>query len=188
MACAQGWDERYRSGSHTTSEPDPFLLELESYRVLLRGSHALDLACGAGRHSLALARAGFAVTGIDFSQQGLAIAAERTNGLGVRFINRDLESSAPEPENEAYDLVVVFDYLYRPLFEPIRRCLRPSGLVLYKTYMVGSDSGPSNPNYLLRSNELLGHFEGFRVLRYQEWLAHQPDGRSSAAIIAQKPE
>src|SRR5690242_8313403 len=53
------------------------------------GPHAtiLDVPCGTGRHSLPLARAGFAITGIDLSAAALSRARERAanEGLDVRF-------------------------------------------------------------------------------------------------------
>ena len=188
MASAQSWNERYTSGSHVGSDPDPFLLEVTHYRHLLTGSSALDLACGAGRHAAYLARVGFSVTAIDFSQQALELAAEKLQGLDIEFLERDLESGDPDLGEARYDLVAVFEYLHRPLFPAIARSIRPGGLIVYKTYLTGGGDGPSNPNYLLHPNELLGHFDGYRVLRYQEELASHADRRPTAALLAQKPE
>ena len=41
------------------------------------GQHALDLACGSGRHSAALAELGLQVTGVDLSSESIARAKER---------------------------------------------------------------------------------------------------------------
>ena len=43
---------------------------------LAAGARVLDIACGHGRHSLELARRGFAVTGIDLSPRSIALARE----------------------------------------------------------------------------------------------------------------
>ncbi len=193
MASAESWNERYKSGSHTGSEPDPLLIRAIHYRHLLTGSAALDLACGAGRHAAYLARSGFSVTAIDFSQQALKLAVEKSQGLDIRFLERDLESGNPDLGKACYDLVAVFEYLHRPLFPAIARSILPGGLVVYKTYLLGGAGAPSNPSYLLQPNELLRHFDGYRVLRYQEELASDVDGcatgqRATAALIAQKPE
>src|SRR6516225_2129038 len=47
---------------------------LETALRLEPGGLVLDVACGAGRHSLALARRGYAPTGIDLSEQSIAEA------------------------------------------------------------------------------------------------------------------
>jgi 2-polyprenyl-3-methyl-5-hydroxy-6-metoxy-1,4-benzoquinol methylase len=60
-------------------------LELE------QGARVLDVACGHGRHSLELARRGFAVTGVDLSRRSIALAREaaQRDGLAARFEVRD---------------------------------------------------------------------------------------------------
>jgi SAM-dependent methyltransferase len=48
------------------------------------GAHLLDLACGPGRHSVALAGLGFRVTGVDRNASYLARAKERAADSGVQ--------------------------------------------------------------------------------------------------------
>lgn len=60
--------------------------EVEGLREMIPlepGAAILDLACGWGRHSVALARAGFRVTGLDFSETLLARAGKRAQAAGV---------------------------------------------------------------------------------------------------------
>jgi len=60
----------------------------------------LDVPCGAGRHSLALARAGFQVTGFDRSEPALerAVAIAKAEGLRTQFACADmLEFEADRP-------------------------------------------------------------------------------------------
>jgi SAM-dependent methyltransferase len=47
------------------------------------GAEVLDVPCGWGRHSVALARAGFRVTGMDLSETLLARAGKRASAAGV---------------------------------------------------------------------------------------------------------
>ena len=192
------WDERFRRGDHVSSTPDPFLDRAASYYPLLpswksdgtnttRGSQALDLACGSGRHAVSLAQAGFETSAIDFSEQALVhtrrLAAER--GVRVACRLQDIEAADFDLDEEVYDSVIVFFFLHRPLFAALRHCLRPGGLIVYKTYSTDQLRYPGRPRHrmhMLEPNELLRHFDGFRVLRYEEeW-----EGRGTAALIAQK--
>lgn len=55
------------------------------------GGSVLDVACGTGRHSVELARRGYAVTGLDLSAGMLAKAAEagRAAGVEVEWVRAD---------------------------------------------------------------------------------------------------
>jgi ubiquinone/menaquinone biosynthesis C-methylase UbiE len=61
---------------------------------LPRGATVLDLCCGAGRHSRALAAAGFNVIGVDLSADLLRVARKKgVKGKGrVRYIRADMRS------------------------------------------------------------------------------------------------
>ena len=198
MPSAEEWNERFRQGDHVNSNPDPFLNKSEPYYPLLPGwevsaadparkLRAVDLACGSGRHAVCLAQAGFEVTAIDFSEQALAhtnrFAAEK--GVTVECRLDDIEAADFELGEKTYDLAAVLFFLHRPLFPALRRCLRPGGLIVYKTYSTDQLRYPGRPHHrmhMLEPNELLRLFEEFRVLRYEEeW-----DGRGTAALIAQK--
>jgi SAM-dependent methyltransferase len=65
--------------SNTVAEVD-FLLELFG---LPAGSAILDMGCGAGRHSIELARRGYRMTGVDLSSGMLAQAAQSATAAGV---------------------------------------------------------------------------------------------------------
>jgi SAM-dependent methyltransferase len=58
------------------------------------GSSVLDLCCGVGRHSIALARRGLAVTGVDRTRAFLdrAKTGARTEGVNVEWVQEDMRS------------------------------------------------------------------------------------------------
>lgn len=60
----------------------------------------LDLACGKGRHSIYLNKLGYQVTGVDLSENSIAIANESSNET-LQFKTHDMR----EPMNETYDAV-----------------------------------------------------------------------------------
>jgi SAM-dependent methyltransferase len=168
------WDERYRQGSHSSRQPDPFLIDAydEFIHPLFPGAGAaLDLAGGVGRHAIFLAQRGWRVTLTDISPVGIQRArhAAEKRRVQIDFLTADARHFSSD---KAFDLVLVFFYLERELFPAIASALRPGGLVVYKTYTCEherfSDKGLSHPMYFLRPNELLRAFPGFRVLYYRE--------------------
>lgn len=56
------------------------------------GDRVLDLCCGVGRHSRALARLGMRVSGLDLSEPSLEIARTKTAeaGLDIEFVHADM--------------------------------------------------------------------------------------------------
>jgi len=72
---------------NTVQEVDFMLEELG----LAPGSSVLDIGCGTGRHSIELAKRGYAVTGVDLSSEMLARAREaaRVAGVEVEWIHSD---------------------------------------------------------------------------------------------------
>ena len=187
------WDERFRSGDHADTAPDPFLTHIENYselfpsgrRALPASRRALDVACGAGRNAVWLARRGWNVIACDISLEGLrrarALASE--SAVQVSLFCQDLETAAL-PTNR-FDLVICFFYLQRNLFPALKVTLRPGGLVVFKTYTTDQQrfaGGPRHPMHLLQPQELLTQFRGFRILVYEETVKD----RGVAQLIAQK--
>ena len=77
----------------------------------------LDLCCGPGRHSLALARRGFHVTGVDRTTFYLKKAKEKADsqGLNIEFIEDRMECFLrPESYDAALSLFTSFGYFEDP--------------------------------------------------------------------------
>ncbi|CAN5471103.1 hypothetical protein BH10PLA2_BH10PLA2_20030 [soil metagenome] len=71
----------------------------------IRQLSVVDLGCGTGRHSIRMTRAGAQVIGVDFSEQMLAKAREKSVGLNVSFQTGDLLNRLPFADG-AFDRVV----------------------------------------------------------------------------------
>jgi SAM-dependent methyltransferase len=70
----------------------------------------LDLACGAGRHSLFLNRLNFDVTGVDISQNNIEMASKYERE-GLRFQVHDMRDPLPgEPYDYILNLFTSFGY------------------------------------------------------------------------------
>jgi len=117
---------------------------------------------------------GFQATGIDRNPQALEVACR----YGA-VINADIEN-APWPLMQSgqpaqFDVVVVTNYLWRALFPVILQSLAPGGLLLYETFTSGNESvgKPSNPDFLLRHDELLDVCQNLHIVAYENgYLPH----------------
>ena len=148
--------------------PSAFLVE--NIDLLPKG-RVLDVATGRGRNAVYLARQGFQVDGIDISREALdaarVLAVE--SGVSVTLHLMDLENDVILPK-EAFDIIICFNYLHRPLIPQLKRSLCTGGMLVYETFIVDQArfGKPKNPKHLLQHNELLKFFYDFRCLRYRE--------------------
>ncbi|WP_353079695.1 class I SAM-dependent methyltransferase [Flavobacterium sp.] len=81
-------------------EAQVFMDNVTHYLNMPENGTILDLACGKGRHSIYLNKLGYNVTGVDLSENSIAIANESSNE-SLRFKTHDMR----EPTNETYDAV-----------------------------------------------------------------------------------
>lgn len=108
---AQDWDERYAASALVWSEgPNRFVEEVAQGLVPGR---ALDLACGEGRNAIWLARAGWLVTGIDFSKVAIEKAARLARQAGVEVDWRCEDVVTFAAPKASYEFVVL-SYLHLP--------------------------------------------------------------------------
>jgi rhodanese-related sulfurtransferase len=160
---------------------------LDNADLLPRGGTALDVACGRGRHALLLASAGFRVRAIDADAD--RIAALRTLAdrwhLHVDAAVQDLEHGAPAIAEGAFDLVLVFNYLHRPLMPAIVGAVAPGGLLFYETFTVdqASRGRPTSPAHLLHHGELPQLVAPLTVIRVRDG---DVSGRMMAGVVARR--
>jgi tellurite methyltransferase len=180
------WNQKYREAPNAWRTPDPFLLRAFSEYILPLFPHegsALDLAGGAGRHAIWLARQNWEVTLIDISEAGVELAKQNAGLFAsrIRFLTDDLTHY--KASQTRFDVVMVFFYLERNIFPEIVKALRPGGLLIYKTNTLAPGkltSGPKNPAYLLKPGELLQLATELRVLHYQEEMGD----KATAELVA----
>ena len=132
-------------------------------------SKVLDLACGAGRHMQFFKQLGHQCTGIDRSADALALA--KPHG---EVLEADIETGPWPIEGLQFDVVVVTNYLWRPLMPRILQSLAPGGLLIYETFSAGHEKigKPSRPDFLLKPGELLQTFASLRVIAYEDGYWH----------------
>ncbi len=125
------WDEVWRSDADQVMVVERVL---QCELATLKPGRALDLGCGNGDNALALAAAGWQVTGIDCSAHAIALAraAAQEKGLGARFLCADFSDWQPEA---SYDLVISTYALPgaaagQNILRKAAQALRPGGTLL----------------------------------------------------------
>ena len=182
------WTGPREFGAGAVRGPSPWLLE--NADLLPRGGRVLAVACGRGRHALLLAGAGFSVRAVDRDAAVVERLADVANKLGFRIDAEvmDLETDPPPALGAGeYDVVLVFNYLHRPLMPMVREAVAPGGLVFYETFTVkqAERGHPRNPAFLLHDGELPALMAPFEILRAREG---EVEGRCIASAVARRPK
>ncbi len=198
----QRWDRRYQESADSgdrAATPSRFLLEglAEWDRGGCSGEvpRALDVACGSGRNSLALAARGFKVDAVDVSEVGLSLARKRWDRLQqaagpvlqpIRWLQTDLDQGLPG--GDRYDLILVIRYLNLALLRALCTRLQPGGLLIAEVYLLGAGSadggeptsGPRNRAFLAAPGALLSACSTLDEVIYREGLVSGTGGRREA--------
>ncbi len=199
-ASVEKWDERYGGREYIWEvEPNRFV---ERHVRDLEPGKAIDLAAGEGRNAIWLARQGWSVTAVDFSQAGLDKAARlaQDNGVGDRVVTVNADVVAWSPA-ELVDLVVIA-YLQLPpdqvrtALEHAAAWLRPGGRVLVvahdRTNIEHGYGGPSTPDHCYTVDETVAALSDLvvEVAEVAERHVETDDGPRTALdtlVIARRP-
>jgi 2-polyprenyl-6-hydroxyphenyl methylase / 3-demethylubiquinone-9 3-methyltransferase len=117
---------------------NPWILE-KIHSVLGPSQEILDIGCGAGFLTNALAAAGHRVTGVDISAKSLFIAEQRDETKSVKYIQADAMASALPFSEHSFDVVCAMDFLEhvsdpREMIREASRLLKPKGLFFFHTF------------------------------------------------------
>lgn len=148
------WDRRWSEERDLPRSVPTWVADLAD-ELPTRG-RGLDVAAGAGRMAVYMARRGLDVEAVDISPVGLALAREaaRDEGLKLKTAVRDLTTDGL-PDG-TYDLIACFHYRQPGLFGRLRDALTSGGLVIAEVETSRADGTrtsdrPGEPNELLRA-------------------------------------
>jgi SAM-dependent methyltransferase len=161
-------------GSHQNADASEWVVRWN--HLIESGASVLDVACGSGRHMAWFANRGCQVTGIDRAQEALACAS----AFGTTVLADIENGSWPLMIGnlpQQFDLVVVTNYLWRPIFQHMLESLAPDGLLIYETFAHGNETvgKPSRSDFLLKPGELLQLCQGLHVVAFENGFLSQPD-------------
>jgi len=140
---------------------------------------------GRGRHTLALARAGWQTFGVDISAGAVRNGASAAAAEGFVVLGWCADLTAHPLPRAGFDLIVVTRFLQRDLFPSIREAVVPGGSIVYETFTTAQralGTGPRSADHLLEPGELRRLFEGFDVRFYEE----VPSPEAVARIVARR--
>jgi SAM-dependent methyltransferase len=154
--------------------------------VLPKNGLVLDLACGTGRHTGLLASLGYQILAVDQDTS----MVESLKSESIQTLKLDLEGSDWPLQNQQFSAIVVTNYLYRPFLDELPKMLTEGGVLIYETFADGNAEfgKPSNPNFLLKSGELLALAQrsGLKVIAYEDIYLDRPKPAMVQRICAVK--
>jgi 2-polyprenyl-3-methyl-5-hydroxy-6-metoxy-1,4-benzoquinol methylase len=178
------WDRLFNTRTYVFGkEPASFL---KDHVAMLQPGHVLDIAMGEGRNAVFMAKKGFTVEGVDYSEVALRKAKllARENKVDITTINADLQSYQIKPD--AYDVILDIDYLQRSLIDGIKKGLHKGGIVVFENLTVDQLKNTTEQiprEELLNRGELKELFKDLQIIEYRE----TNDGKNAkASLIARK--
>lgn len=166
------WNAKHEAAWNRPPEPpDEFVLRSLARFADPRGAIALDLACGAGRHALDLARRGWLVEAWDVSPVALELLRKRATAKGLMVATREIDLSAGVPlgfRRKPFELVVAVDFLERGLFAELHTLVAPGGHLILSTFTVDRPGDTPSLCWCLERGELARGLAGFEALDTRE--------------------
>ncbi len=133
----------YEGGSHPiallraeNALRNPWIIE----KMRLMGSPSLDvldIGCGAGFLTNALAKEGHRVTGIDLSEKSLHVAKTKDVSQTVQYLR--LDASSLPFSSQSFDAIFAMDFLEhienpKQIVQKVASLLKPGGLFFFHTF------------------------------------------------------
>ncbi len=176
------WNKKYA----TYPMPGQAASILTKYLAEASVGRALDIACGMGRNTVYLAEHGFVVDAVDISGEALSQIPASDK---IFTIEADLDEYVIA--KDSYDLMINCHYLDRAMFSAIKDGLKEEGVLIFETFVEAEGEDfhqPSNPDFLLQSEELKSAFIDLDIIQYEETVSQNLRGEKVkiASLVARK--
>ena len=183
------WQKIFKREGRVFHKPHKDISQFIEILRQIGAENVLDLGCGTGRHTIALARSGFRVYGIDISEEGIRQTKEwlRQENLEAALEVRDIYKRLPYKEN-FFDGVISTAVLHhariskiKKLIIELERVMKPNGVLMIEvpkekhaheihkeiepgTFvpLVGPEKGL--PHHVFTEEELKEFFHNFEIL------------------------
>lgn len=187
------WDERFAGEEYLFgTEPNTFL---HSQQALLKpGMSCLAVADGEGRNGVWLAEQGLKVLSVDSSPVGLEKARKLAQQRGVTLQIEQADLAGWTWGDGRFDVVVAIFIQFAPpglretMFEQIKGCLKPGGLLLLQGYtprqLEYKTGGPSQAENLYTEALLRATFDDMEILHLSEYDTEIHEGAGHSGMSA----
>ena len=127
---------------------------------------------------------------MDASPIGLekAVALATEKGVTISTDVGDLQHGYDMGESE-WDLITDFYYHNPAMIPAVMRALKPGGMFVLQNFSIDqletNRFGPKNPDYLVKPNEMLKLFDGYRILHYEDTVVDLDEGmhQGTSAVV-----
>lgn len=131
----QNWDTQHLKYVSTDWIDKPSIFAQKAVKFFPKTGKVLDVGCGQGQDPRFFVEHGYEVIGIDFSDQGIKIAKEKSKGIKIEFRVMDIAELLPFSD-EYFDIVYshlaihYFDKLRtKSIFNELSRILKKGGIL-----------------------------------------------------------
>jgi tellurite methyltransferase len=191
------WGNEWANVDGKTKWERPEAEVMDLAHTLRSGAAVLDLGAGVGRHALALARQGFAVSALDAAPEGIAEINRIANLEGLSVDARIGLMTALPFTDGAFDHVLSWNVIYhgdeevlRASIAEIARVLKPGGTfhgtmlsarrvpvelaktpgreISRNTWVFEGSGDKIHPHYFCNGRDLLELFSAFEVNRLED--------------------